>query len=250
MNYKNPGGTTILPITKERAEILRVKNMLQNNGVDPSGFIISRSDLRLELLADATKEKYDFKVKEGAGTVRSLEQRLSQNDLFFLTEIALCISKQDAIASPEEYANTPLYTFPDPNFFLVANEAKSLETLYNGKMLLKTSITDRIPAILTHNFRYAPQSQTVGSAFIGVTADTVPEYGPNDQARGYYSLGEAYGMDGAEDNMVSVVLGAGLRSAIAGTAPDVNVFVCLLKGILVSEGARKVTEYLKRNPFV
>jgi hypothetical protein len=241
----------ILPATPDRANFLFVKEWLKNAGANPLDFIISKSDLRLEKLLTANDGVYNMKCRRNTGADRPLENKLAENDLFFVSHMAICITKQDATASPPEYANHPLFTFPDKNFFSVANEARALETIYGGYTEFKTSVTTRIPKILNWNFRYAPEKQVWESgATNNQTADDVPQYGASDSERGFYDLGQLQVLDGLEDNEVIVSLGAGNRVMIAGTSPNLNVLVVLLKGIVVSEGAQKVGRHFKQYPFV
>lgn len=244
---------TILPITKASSDILKVEDFLDNQlaqlGKSAKDFIISRSDLKLMVLADANTDKYDFYVKEGKGTTLPGEMRLSQNDLAFVSQIGLNLQIQDLSTTPKEYANRPLSTFPDANLFTAA-EAKALQTVYNGKLTFSTSVTTRVPAIATHHFRYAPEAQVIESAFVGITNATADGYGPTDAARGYYDLGKLYGMDGAEDNKITLTLGEGLRTSISGAGNNTIVFVLNMQVILVSEGARKVDQYLSNQPWI
>jgi len=240
----------VLPITQQRQGLLNVKNWLDAHGANPDEFIISPSTLRLEALFDANTGAHTLNVKENTGNVRPQENRLSLNDLFFLDQIALNITKQNASATPPEYGNVPLFTFADPNFFTVAGEAKALQTLYSGNTEFKTSTVSRIPKILNHNFEYVPEAQVIPTgAATDLAAASRAGYGPAPEQKGFMTLGSLYIMDGSEDNKVIVSLGSGLRTAIAGTSPNVNVLVCLLQGYIVSEGARKLTQYIQANPF-
>jgi len=245
----------LLSSTPERAKYNRVRQWLERaTQMSGENFVISRSDLRLEAVLDPNKDTYEFEALQNPGADRPLEKKLNRNDMFFVSDLALCITMQDTSASPAKYGNFPLFTYPDPDFFdgvaSSQSEWECLETIYNGTLTFATSVLTRIPGFSTHNFRYVPETQYAS----GVDH---PQYGPGDPQRGYYSIEPMLVLDGLETNKFTLKLGAGNRSIIDGSVDSAgasvntrNVVVLLAKGFVVSEGAKKAAQYVKSNPFV
>lgn len=228
----------VVPSDAKRAKLNRAIEALQ---IDLKDYIVSEHTLRLEKLLVAGQNAYDFDLYQNPGSDRPLENKLNRNDVLIITELALAITKQDATTTPPRYANYPLYHFPDPAFFLGVpaaglTEAQCLETVYNGKLAIKTNNTERLPGLLTAHFRYAPNR---------TTATTVhAEYGPEMAGRGFFPTEPHVILNGQQNNSVRLGIGAGETTVIAGgisaaaAALDTrNVCVLLIHGFLVSEAA-------------
>lgn len=201
-------------------------------------YVITPNDLRLEQVLSPSNNNYSFDPYEGnSNQDRPLEKRLSRNDLFVATHIAVNITKQNAVVTPKEYANFPLFTWPDPVIFDGDGEAKSLETVFQGKINMQTASMVRFQNFLTHNCRFVPERI---SAIAGEAPDTYTvygEYGPDNDHRGYYRLNPNMLIDGTEDNKFQLSLGAGDHSAIDGAGEGIdtrNVLVLLVKGFSIS----------------
>jgi len=235
----------------KRADFRRVELYLKeifNN----SNFIINQDTLRVEQVLSATQGTYNFDLYEGTqSTDRPLEKKLNRNDLFFATHFGLCITKQDD--TNDNYGNYPLFTYPEPEFFLGNDGAsllewEALETVFAGKLSFKTKSVERITDFLTHNFRYVPER--VLSVSTTNSYNTHPQYGPTDEARGYYQLTPSLVIDGNQNNTVNVALGRGDRTVIAGgidaanlSVDTSNVLVLLLHGFSVSNAAEKENKW-------
>lgn len=230
--------TVNVPSDARRAKLQRALDALQ---IDIKDYIISDHTLRLESALAAGQNSYNFDLYQNPGADRPLENKLNRNDVLIITDIALGITKQDTSTTPARYGNYPLYHFPDPGFFLGVpaaglTEAQCLEVIYNGKFRLKTNNTDRIPNFLTNDLRYSPR-RTFASAVHG-------QYGPDLSNRGFYSLEPHVILNGQQNNLVTLEVGAGETTVIAGginaAAEAVNtrnVVVSLIKGFLISEAA-------------
>lgn len=246
-------GAVILPASSRRAAYERCLHWLrETTGSDE--YTISQGDLRLESVLDKNLSTYKFDTLGiGNAQQRPLEKKLNRNDLFFITDMALCITKQDTVSTVKKYSNFPLYTYPDPSVFVGINgsaqtEKDALQTVYNSELTLITGSQKRNNGILTHNFRYLSEmSFEKGS----------PLYGPNDPERGYYPIEPTLVLTGKQDNSFELVLGAGEREVIAGglsaaneAVNTTNVVVLLLKGFFASNAAESSSRWFNRDQWV
>ena len=232
---------------KERANYNRVKDFLATNA-GTTDFIVSQKTLRIQQELVANRNSYLFDFYEASNQPGSTELRLNRNDLFFVTDLALCLAKQDKTAG--DYGNYPLFTSPDPNYFIGNDgggnlEAHALETIYNGTLTIKTSPVERIKEFLTNNFRYVPERGMIKLAAPQI-ADEWPQYGPTKEGRGYFSLQPNIILDGQDNNKAELVLGTGNKVLIAGGVDNSNVavdtsnlVVLLIHGYVVENGAQK-----------
>jgi hypothetical protein len=247
-------GGVIISLDQERAAFNRIKELMQqeNPGVE---FIINQKTLRLENELTPAKSSYVFDMYETRGADRPGEEKLNRNHLFFLTHAAVCLTKQDKTTSPRRFGNYPLFTNPDPNFFVGDDstnmlEYQALETIFGGKLTVKTSPVVRLEDFLNTNFRYVPErNYTVNSS----GNDEYPQYGPTMEEKGFFRLTPQIIIDGQENNTVEVSLGEGDTALIAGgidaagdAVDTTNVLVVLLHGFIVVNGAQKVGRWTAR----
>jgi hypothetical protein len=244
----------ILSMDPERGRYNRVKQFLKEQfGNDQ--FLINQSTLRVEQELSATKDSYVFDLYEGTqSSDRPLEIKLSRNDLFFATHIAVCLTKQDTSTTPAQYGNFPLYTYPEPNFFAGDDstnpkEFLALETVYNGSYTFKTKTVERISEMATLHNRFVPEAQYLIAAGSQLE-DSLPGYGPTLENRGFKALEPAVVIDGNQNNEFRLELGEGDRSLIAGTVDNAgdavntrNVLVLLINGFKVPNASEKVNRW-------
>lgn len=236
------------------SDFVRVQDALRKNGYgNPDRYITQEKTLRVEQLLSSTRASYDFNLYETPGAGRPQEIKLNRNDLFFISHISVGVYKQDAEASPAVYSN-PIYTFPDPNYFLGVsggvNEWDCLETVYSGKCSLFTDPVQRIRDFSTLHFRYVPRRPTLESAFVGITNDIPPQYGPDLEGRGFYKLSYFPALYGQQNNRFTLELGNGNQSVIAGgvdgageAVDTLNVLTVLLHGFNVENGAESLSQW-------
>lgn len=243
----------IFSTSEQRAAYSRVREFLRMNaGTDD--FIINPNTLVLEEELKAGKSTYRFDLYQQSGADRKLAKKLNRNDVFFVTGIGLCIRKQDAVTGI--YANYPLFTYPDSNYFVGDNaganlkEYLALECMYNGLLTLKTSPVDRVSDVPTHNFRYVPERGYLIAAGNQVN-DEFPQYGPDDRGRGLFSIHPNVILDGQENNEIILELGSGDTANIAGgidgsnnPVDTTNVAVVLLQGFLIDNAAQKAGRWI------
>jgi len=220
-------------------------------------FIINQKTLRVEQELSSSKNTYSFDLKETSGSQRPLEKRLNTNDLFFMTHIALCVTKQDESTTPKQYGNFPLFSHPDPNYFegddnVNIREFLCMEPIYNGSLTLKTSPLERLREFDTSLLRFVPERPYTVDA---TNDDQWGQYGPSMEERGFFALTPNIIIDGDDNNTVQLELGAGDTSQIAGgfdssgtpTAIDTsNVVVLLAHGFEVVGGAQKLGRWTAR----
>ncbi|MCB0707429.1 MAG: hypothetical protein KDC34_19065 [Saprospiraceae bacterium] len=245
----------IIPAEPGRADFMRVQQALESMGLG-SNFIVNQADLRLEEVLTADKNQYEFSLYENSASDRKLERKLNRNDLFFLTHIAVCLTKQDAGA--EDYGNYQLFTHPDPNFFVGVSggnkEYQSLLNVYNGQLSISTEPVERLSGFLTNNFLYIPEKP-----YLNASSPQVEElgmYGPTDEARGYFRLNPNLILDGNDQNKISLRLGKGNKAVIAGgvdasgDAVDTsNVLVILAKGFVAKNAAQKMGRWTGQKAY-
>lgn len=206
-----------------RADYNRVNNIVSGN------FTINQKALRLESLLDPNTSNYTLNLGESIGSDRPLEMKLNRNNAFFLTHICLCITRQDASVTPAQYGNYPLFTYPDPNYFngddtVNVPENQALELLYNGKLTLNTSPTDRLVDFATNIYRYVPERGYVEAGVLN-TFEEFPQYGPSLEERGFFKHVPNIIFDGQDNNQLKLNLGAGNKAVIDGHVNSANVAV-------------------------
>jgi len=234
----------------ERASYRRVEALMKdaNPGVD---FIINRACLRVEQALAASKNKYSFDLYENPGSDRQLERKLNRNDLFVITDIALVLTKYNPTSG--DYANYPLLTFPDPNYFVGlsggVNEYESLRPIYNGEITITTKPVERLEGFLTSNLLFVPEKQTFLTAGSQVN-DEPAMFGPTHQERGFFNLQPNIILDGQENNTIELTLGTGQTTLIAGGYDNSgnalatrNAVVFMALGFEVKNGAQKVNRW-------
>jgi hypothetical protein len=185
---------------------------------------ITKTDLRIDVPLQNGNGNYEFQLNENVSSDKSWEQKLGKDHLFLITHIGLLITKRTA----GEETNAPLATHPDANIFATANEAKCLESVFQGKLKFQTSATQRNREILTNHFRYVPPQ---GHQLAAATSQGVEQaqYGPSIGERGYYELGANILLDGNDTNKAMLALGQGLWTVLNAGVP-INNLVLMLHG--------------------
>lgn len=213
---------------EQRAAYKRVETWIQANTMgDPMDFIITETTLRVEQVLAANKNSYVFDLYQGNGnTDRPLENKLNRNDLFFVTHLALLIGKHDESTNPKQYANTPLFTHPDPNYFIgaptgVPKEFAALEAIYQGILMLSTANVERFGPFLADQLKYVPEAQYQIAASPQVNNE-YPQWGPSLEGRGFHRITPNLVIDGQQTNRFVLTLGSGNIAAIEGAVNGSN----------------------------
>ena len=219
-----------------------------------SNFIINQKTLRLEHELNPSINSYRFELSENKGSDRPLEIKLNKNDTFFLTHLALGIVRQDTSTTPKQYANFPIFTYPDSNYFTgddTSNpeEFRALEALYNGLLSVKTSPTERLRDFATNMFKYVPERGYLVAAG-SQTEDEYPQYGANLEEKGFFKLTPNIILNGQENNSFDLTLGSGNTALIDGhvnasnaAVNTRNVVVLQMHGFEVVNGATAASRW-------
>lgn len=235
----------------QRAVFSRVQKWLSHYaGASDEQFIITEAGLRVENLLQANKNSYHFDLYEGtSSTDRPTEVKLNRNDLFFVTHLALLIGKNDESTTPKQYGNFPLFTHPDPNYFVgapagVPKEYVALETVYNGTLQFDTANVSRFGPFPTNLLKYVPEAQYQKFASPQLN-DEFPQFGPHLEGRGFHRLTPNVIIDGQQTNKFVLTLGQGNYAAIEGAVNQVpsavntrNYVALLLHGFRVISAAQ------------
>lgn len=248
---------TIVNTNSKFAKYKRVENALAQRGMgDPSLYIIQEKTLRVEALLSTTKDTYEFNLYETPNAGREQEIKLNRNDLFFVSHIGLYVYKQDASLTPAQYGNSPLFTYPDPNYFpgriggTGTAEWQCLYLLWRGKFGLLTDPVQRIRDMSTVNFLYVPEKQYLEAAFVGITNANFPEFGQTLEKRGLFELSYMPGLNGGQNNRITLQLGSGNKTVIDGAVDAAgnavttrNVLQIVLHGYNVENGAEPASKW-------
>lgn len=222
--------------------------MLRNLNVNPEEFLINQDTLRLEKELSADRSSYNFDLYQNSGSDRPLEKKLNRNDVFCITHLALGVCKQDTTTSPKQYGNFRVYHNADPNYFIGApagqvEEWVSVQTVWNGKLTVKTNTTDRLQEFLTQMLEYIPERGHTKQAAPQIN-DEWGQYGPSMEEKGYFKLTPNIILNGQQNNRITLELGSGDIASIEGTVDNTptavdtrNVVVLLLHGFTIHEAA-------------
>ena len=221
---------------RDRACRERVLSVLEaNNGAAAvKDFIVQQGAIRLENII-TTRTEYNFNLFEsqGSGTQTPTEIKLSRNDAFFVSDIALLMAKEVTGESAVPLANTRLWSYPDAVTFAAAGESAALEAFYNSRLTFQTVPVERLQAFDTNVFRFQPPTRVV--------ATSGDAWGPSQAERGYFPLSGEIILDGAQDNSVRISLPSNADiAAAAGITDESNILIVKLYGHRVINGAQKV----------
>lgn len=236
---------------KTRAEFRRAQDFmaLRAPNVD---FIIQPYTMIVEVLLDAAKDSYklDF-YQSNTNSLRPSENRVNRNDLLFANRFAISVYKQDVTASLDNYSY-PKFTYPDTNYFngndtVNLPEWQALMTIWDGRMDLVTDPVKRVEEISLIDNLYTPERQVLEGDYVGITNETLPQWGERSSQKGYREFGFSYIIDGSENNHANIFLGTGNRTQIAGLVDSANAPVTTrnvlrlsMQGFKVNNGAQKV----------
>lgn len=245
---------TIVSTDIMRADYAR---LIKKIGSAASNFIIQPKLLILEQVADSNKNSYRFSFMENTDQDRPNEVKLNRNNAFMATHYGLGVRKQDTSVTPEDYA-TPIYHYADHTYFDGNNETAnqtegdSLQTIWTGKLSIKTKNLDRIQDLSTSLFRVSPERVYSEAAAVspGSPVPTHAQYGPTEEGKGLIRFQPQLLFDGQADNFVNYTLGPGNYSTIEGkldadgTANNVsNVLVFLAYGFEIVNGSANANKW-------
>ncbi len=192
---------------------------------------LSESYLRFETLL-TTQNQIKFNVKENVGTVVPTERRLSLNDAFIITHMALFVKKV-ASATPTvvQHANAILYPYRNPSIFDGTNDA-NIESIYNSTLSLAVNNVTYIPGMNTFSFKRVPNAQqgNINAAIAGpVTYTTASDERPNSLF-GYVET-DLIVLTGSQTIDIAIDLPSGWSGTMA-EASESNYAVLMVAGYL------------------
>lgn len=233
------------PSGDRKQSILDVKIAQYADG----GIVTSSSFLRAEFPLTGNFNTLEWNVLQNggnttAGEVINTQNLLNQNDTFTVLGYALylksAVTVGGAAPTEAEHAKAQLYTFPNPQIFVTANEANNLQAIYNGELGVKLDTTDFIPSFPALSFYRVPQSQQgVGGAtgVIGVQRNEWP-----NTFYGRVEVQPSFEFSGQTQMRITEALNASIDLS-SGIATRRNYAVLILTGLLHS-GANN--EFQKR----
>lgn len=197
---------------KAFVEFLKTQKPLE---FDETTALIMPMVLRVHKALAAGLSKYSLDLGVGTANLLAVENKLQKNDIAILTNVALGIQKYDP-ASPD--FDKPIMHAEDPVYF-GANPSKALSKIYHGKSSLKSGSQVRIDGLSNLLFRYNP-----GDGFAGTVAAPTdfPQYGPENENRGFYDLGAFQVLYGENQNIWEVELASGDTTNIVDGATAAN----------------------------
>ena len=195
-------------------------------GVNPS--TLSESYLRLETLL-STQNTITFNVKENTGTTLATEKRLSLNDAFIITHMALFVKKiEDASPTAVQQANADLYPYANPAIFNGAAGDVNIPAVYNSTLSLSVNNVTYIPAMNTYSFRRVPNAQKGAPTAVGPLVTPTDER-PNSLF-GYVET-DLIVLTGSQNIEVSISLPTGWSGSFTETNES-NYAVLMVSGYL------------------
>ena len=115
-------------ISERQAVLEKVRYRAMKFGF-PSKGIVRPAQIVLYAKLENGKSSLKFNVNQEMQTIPH-EIRLEKSDVFYADKLGLFLHKV-AIVNNVETFNSPIYSYPDPNIWTVANEARDLEGIYN-----------------------------------------------------------------------------------------------------------------------
>ena len=198
---------------------------------------LSQSYLRAEK-ALGTQGNVEFKVTETAagGTSLVTENLLKNNDLFVMTELAICYRQIAADTATDELtAESILHTYVNPNVFSGTNSV-NMAAIPNGKFSLSVNQVEWIPAIPVRDFERVGTSQqgTTTTASVNTsTADATTTIARDEKTSGNYGYYPTGLISFAGTDKVKPVVDWGVSLNMDDSSLT-NYLVLLMKGYLVS----------------
>ena len=219
----------------------RTKSIL--NMLERRGERASEGTLRLEQKL-GTSGSYTFQVNQAQNQIVS-EQRLKVGDSFICTSIGFYIKKcvtslgVPTIIAPTDAEQTiaNLRTFPNPTVFVGAGESQNLEALWNSRIQININSVN-----ITEQFDTA-RMRRVGVAQQGVASAVGSNYGRDewtDYMYGMVSFQSDICLNGQANSQLQLILPTAVDCNVVAT--NTNNAVILLKGILIQNGAKTITD--------
>lgn len=204
--------------------------------------VINTDFLRLSVALSKDSNEYTVGVKTNDTVDYVLDKKLANDDIFFITDIAILLSKEGEGSE----ANGILFPYPDSTYFsetdpekAVADEWKALMTVYGGKLSLEDNHDKRFYNMPMLPFLNVPQVQFYQPK---TGSPTLPSFKLDDvlQPMNPFEI-----VSGAANSKFAIKVGAGNRALISdGGKNRVNI-ICA--GFKVANAAADYALYVARN---
>ncbi len=192
----------------------RVKSKLVERGIFRGNEIGTQGYLALYANTNGTYTSLQFDVIANTGTVRSIERRLDNTDMFTITHWSLNMIHA-ATTGAADLAKARRYTYPNQTTF--TNYA-NWYSVYNGYLSVIVDRTTLIDSFDTSRFYRADFAQQ------GVNTYTNDSY--SSQNYGYAELDPEVTLNGLGANQLTLNLPNSTDLATGGTAGDGVLLVC------------------------
>ncbi len=188
---------------------------------------LSESYLRFETLL-TTQNTISFNVKENTGITLPTEERLSLNDAFIITHMALFVKKiASATPTAVQHANADLFPYRNPAVFDGTNDA-NLDGLYNSTLSLAVNQRKFIPSMNTFSFKRVPDAQKGAPTAVGPLV--TPTDGRPNSLYGYVET-DLIVLTGSQNIDIQIALPTGWSGTFA-ESNESNYAVLMVAGYL------------------
>ena len=219
-------------ISERQAVLEKVRYRAMKFGF-PSKGIVRPAQIVLYAKLENGKSSLKFNVNQEMQTIPH-EIRLEKSDVFYADKLGLFLHKV-AIVNNVETFNSPIYSYPDPNIWTVANEARDLEGIYQSLFEFKTDTDVRLERYHTAKLRWVPETQ--GNP--GGTPISLAQGRLDDALQ---SIVTNIGIWGNKRNEVTLSYPQGTFQAIAGDGTTYETYaVIYFDGFRIVRGAESMT---------
>jgi len=182
--------------------------------------------LALPLSSDVDTYVFSLHKETAERHLSEITKGLEDRNAFIAIGAAVGILPVPVIANKEYPTAAPIQYFPDVNVFDQAatttlTEKQALESIYYGKMNLKTNEGVRLDKMPMLHFRTVNQTQK--------TATTDNQFNGNEVK----ALGAAVRFGGGDDNEVSISIKCSDKTDIVGNATHKNYLIVRLVGTII-----------------
>lgn len=212
--------------------------------------ILSQSFLRSEIILNPNTSNYQFgilntQLTNSQSTIARTEQRLTLQDVFFVSQIGYYFCISSSSGGDTEYANH-LFTHPPGQLWNSTSLLNNLDALWQGELAL--NVNNRVVTTAWDLWRHyeTPETQyPVFNTFSGNEQIVVNDEHYGSQS-GVFPCEPMWILNGSYDNILNCTYNASLASVIPA-APAIYKCVLILRGIL-AQNCSKIMEPGNMNP--
>jgi hypothetical protein len=230
-------------LNPNRAKIERVREWVADNLKQMKAAVTTQT-LIFSAIVTKNQSHVEFFLT-GDNKFRDGENRLDKNDLFFINDMALMVSKE----GKGQEGNRLLLSYPDPHIFddedstkAHIEEWRALMTAYNGYLSLEDNVGKMFTRFPTSEFLHIPQLQ-----YTPETTTTKAILPSLEKDKYFVPFEPNIILSGQSSSKFILNLGQGDRELIGGTDSSMeNVLHIVCKGTLVPELATTYTSWAKK----